>query len=360
MSTQLSTKFDLESLPIQNIWLLMAYAGKARVPFDRLQSSTTRPPEDLPNLLIELLSGEISKRLRGKLSVGYKEVKSELPRLRGRVNHIDTARRHSMMRGQIVCQYEELTHDTPLNQLARYALKRLHNITENQQMRKLCSQVDQRLESVGVSKIEIYPQNLRAITPQPRDVLMFELSKLALRLDIPTQNVGSQRLVDPKVSENWVRTLFEDAIGGFYRHHLMKQGWTVKTGRTFGWDIIDPSSRIDSLMPRMKTDIELINPDKTQKIVIDTKFKTITKSTQFGGETFDSGNIYQIYSYVLSQEKSDSIYSQPTVGMLLYPTTGVSLREEVTIQKHRFRFVTVDLMRSPAEISEELMELVRN
>jgi len=357
MSTQLSAKFDTENLPIQNIWLLMAYAGKANVDLLNLRSSTTRPPEDLPNLLIELLTEEVSKRFRGKLSVGYQEVTSELSRLRGRVIHIDTARRNSMMRGQIVCRYEELTYDTPLNRLARFALRQLRSITEDQRMSQLCTKAEQRLASVGVSNVEFHIHDLKVISPQPRDVLMFELAKLALQLNIPTQTDGNQRLLDPEVSDAWIRKLFEQAIGGFYRHHLVRRGWKVDTGRRFGWDISKGTPEVDYLMPKMITDIELVNPDKTQKIVIDTKFKAITKQSQHGRESFDSGNIYQIYSYVLSQEKADSKYSKPTTGMLLYPATGTSLREEVTIQGHQFRFVTVDLMRSPAEISHELLAL---
>ena len=50
----------------------------------------------------------------------------------------------------------------------------------------------------------------------------------------------------------------------------------------------------------METDIELFHNDTGRKIVIDTKFTSLLKPTQFR-DALRSGYLYQIYAYLRSQ-----------------------------------------------------------
>ncbi len=45
-------------------------------------------------------------------------------------------------------------------------------------------------------------------------------------------------------------------------------------------------------------------------------------------------------------------------GLMLHPSLGEHLDEEVVIQGHRIRFATVDLMASPRRIANELLTAI--
>jgi 5-methylcytosine-specific restriction enzyme subunit McrC len=107
-------------------------------------------------------------------------------------------------------------------------------------------------------------------------------------------------------------------------------------------------------MPTMITDIILENTQEERRIIIDTKFTDVLTKSQYGGERFKTGHIYQLYSYLRSQESSDDPLSLCSDGILLYPSVGVEIDETALIQDHRVRFVTIDLARPSAEVVENL------
>ena len=111
-------------------------------------------------------------------------------------------------------------------------------------------------------------------------------------------------------------------------------------------------------MPSMQLDILLENQINEKRIIIDTKYTSITTQRQYGGESFKSGYIYQLYAYLRSQEVDSDPLSLYSVGMLLHPSVGVNYDEFVTIQGHELRFCTVDLTLDSRAISEQLLQLI--
>ena len=78
----------------------------------------------------------------------------------------------------------------------------------------------------------------------------------------------------------------------------------------------------------MVTDIILENQQEDRRIIIDTKFTNILARSQFGdGQRFKTGHIYQLYSYLRSQERDDDPRSLNSEGMLLYPAIGFDVDE---------------------------------
>ena len=108
-------------------------------------------------------------------------------------------------------------------------------------------------------------------------------------------------------------------------------------------------------MPVMKRDIVLERGN--HRIVIDTKFTSIVATGQYGKEKFKSGNIYQLYAYLRSQEADDPL-SQTSAGVLLYPSLGVDYDESATIQGHRIRFATVNLAADSRTIRDQLLRII--
>ena len=188
-------------------------------------------------------------------------------------------------------------------------------------------------------------------------------AKLALNLSIPTEQSGLALLpiVNRRETKGW--KLYEDAVAGFFDVALSHRGWKVRHGGHIQWPATDPTPGLHAIMPEMITDIVLERrehsiPAAGQRIVIDTKFTSIVGRSQFGKHTLKSGNMYQLYAYLRSQEQPDDPISRHSTGVLLYPSLGVDYDESATVQGHRVSFATVDLAADSQTIRSQLLRIV--
>ena len=162
----------------------------------------------------------------------------------------------------------------------------------------------------------------------------------------------------PDTTDHLIRRLFERAVGNALRLELQPQGWSVTQGKRLSWPVTAPSPGIAAILPGMQTDIELNHVATGRRIVIDTKFTAIFTASTYRDQILKSGYLYQLYTYLRSQERRDDPASMSSEGMLLHPQTGGSVDEDMMIQGHRMRFKTVDLMGDAAEFEISLKRLV--
>ena len=189
---------------------------------------------------------------------------------------------------------------------------------------------------------------------------MVAAARLAFELALPTELSGTNVLPLPDREERWARLLFERAEGGFYDVTLSRQGWRVRTGKRFDWQIERRTSRkIDRILPTMKTDVILEHSASNRRIVIDTKFTSILTSGWYRDETLRSGYLFQIYTYLRSQAGRGDPIADRAEGLLLLPSVGGNVDETAVIQGHPIRFATVDLAASSATIRQQLLNIVK-
>jgi 5-methylcytosine-specific restriction enzyme subunit McrC len=175
------------------------------------------------------------------------------------------------------------------------------------------------------------------------DQPMLAAARLALDLALPTQEAGPHALLDPKRCVHWLRTLYEKAIGGFYRFHLDSSLWRVRTNTPLRWPIREATSGIEQVFPSMRSDIVIDRRDRQQRLVIDTKFTRILGRTWKRDQSLRSEHIYQLYAYLRSQEGRDDPWAHwayTAAGLLLHPSIEATVDESVEIQGHRLRFAT--------------------
>ena len=201
------------------------------------------------------------------------------------------------------------------------------------------------------------PQDDRFSRHEMEDKKVIATAELMHNLALINESVGNQWLPSPDKQEHWVRKLFEKAVYGFYSLHLTSD-WAVSASKKLNWQIEGMTGNISYLLPGMELDILLENNPAQRRLVIDTKFTSITRSARFGGETYKSHYIYQLFTYLRSQEQISDSLSINAEGMLLHPSMGVTHRESVLIQGHRMKFYTVDLSQPSSIIREELLNLV--
>ena len=346
-------------IPVQNLWLLMLYASECRY----LASDyvgTESVDEDVANLVADVLCSQVEQRLKRNLTYGYKQSTRELNRVRGRINTLETYSKQLLQKGKVSCTFEELSVDTSRNRYICAALNKVSRLVSKKSLKLRCHKLNQAMIQLGVSplfSINYQPKNDRFSRHETNDRKVLMTAELAFNLALINETNGNSLYPSPDKQEHWVRTLFEKAVAGFYDLKL-DSGWKVKPGKKIIWATEEKTALIDDLLPTMEIDIQLENATLGKRLVIDTKFTAITKKNHYGKERFKRDYIFQLYSYIRSQEQLDDNISMSSEGMLLHPSVGVKFNEKVKIQGHNMRFCTIDLTLSPNEINERLLELI--
>ena len=251
-------------------------------------------PDKLPDLVAEILTRATQRRIRRNLTLEFHRSQADLTRVRGRIDILRTERFGLLRKGKIACSFEQLTTDTPRNRLVKAALNKLRPSVDEPDLARRCRTLAAALDRAGVSDETSTGmlRSLRGVRAAGRanaeDRQMLAAAELALKLSLPTEGPGRAHLPAPDRDETWARRLFEAAVGGFYDTVLGPRGWSVKPGKRIHWQIEEQTktSRIDEIMPQMQTDITLKSPpagvhDQRHRIVIDTKFTSILKRSQY-------------------------------------------------------------------------------
>ncbi len=349
------------SIPVRNIWWLMLYAsdlGKAAAP---ALLAAEELPEEIPDLVAEILARAVEQRQRLQLSTAFRQREAVLSRVRGRIDHLATARRQLLAQGRIACRFEELTVDSPRNRYVRTALETVARLVHKPALAHRCRSLAHGLRRQGVVGEAPSRRQLSAERfglHDQADRAMLAAARLAMDLALPAEEAGPHAVLDPQRCVRWLRTLYEKAIGGFYRFHLHEAEWVVSTGKPLSWPLRDPTQGIAQVFPSMRTDIVIDRRDRPQRLVIDTKFTSVYGRGWHREQTLRAGYLYQLYAYLRSQESQGDACANTAAGLLLHPAIDAMVDESVEIQGHRLRFATVDLTASHAALKQRLLELL--
>lgn len=346
-------------IPLRNVWLLMLYASDLfRVRGTDLLD-VEEMPDDLPDVIAELLAHAVEERLRRNLHRAYEPRTAVLDRVRGTIDLLGTESRQLIRQGKVACRYEDLTIDTLRNRYVRGALESIARAVSTLPLAHRCRALARYLRSMGVG--ERVPSSREASADRfgrhdANDRFMIGVARLAFDLALPTETSGELLLGQADRDVHWLRKLFERAVYGFYKVALSHQDWTVSHGRVLNWPLEASTPGLAAILPRMETDIELLHKHTGRKIVIDTKFTSLLKPAQFR-DALRSGYLYQIYAYLRSQVDVPSL-TRIAEGVLLHPTTEHPIDEAALIQGHVLRFTTVDLAGPPSALRAGLLRIV--
>lgn len=351
------------NIPVRNLWLLMLYASHLFRDLDTAKVSIEDNPDDIPDLVAEMLCRQVERRIQRNLSYGYQNREAIVNRVRGRIDLLKTERHGLLDRGKVACRFEELTVNTARNRFVRAALEEIASIVNRVELAHRCRSLAGSLKRMGVTgkrpwrgEVSIDRFGRHDAADQP----MVAAAHLAFNLALPTETAGTRLLSSPDKEIHWVRKLYEKGVAGFYDVVLSQRGWRVDAGKSLNWRIEHQSPGISNILPSMRTDMILSHAATQQKIVIDTKFTAILKRGWHREQTLHSGYVYQIYTYLRSQEGSGDPLWEKATGLLLHPSVGESLNEAVVIQNHAIRFATVDLGAPAREIREQLLQVLED
>lgn len=349
-------------IPVRNIWLLLLYASDLFRLRGKDSVDQEENPDDLPDLVAEILVDAVEERQRRQLSLGYRVREAELNRIRGRIDILGTERRQLLRRGLVACRFDDLTIDTPRNRFVRAALEAISRLVRRRMLRHRCRKLAGDMKLMGVSGAPPTRHQMSSDRFGRHDMgdrYMVAAAKLAFDLALPTEVSGRNVLALPDREERWARRLFERAVGGFYRVVLPSEKWHVTTGRALTWQIEGSTPGINRILPNMQTDIVLDERRLGRRVVVDTKFTSILKNGWHRDETLSSPYLYQVYAYLRSQVGRGDRLADRAEGLLLHPAVGESVDEAAIIQGHRIRFATVDLASSTSMIREQLLRVIQ-
>ncbi|MEV0948612.1 5-methylcytosine-specific restriction endonuclease system specificity protein McrC [Rhodococcus sp. NPDC049939] len=342
-------------IPVRNLWLLMLYASSLYRDDESLRRSGVEDnPEDLCDIVAEILADAVETRLQRTLGQAYQPCRAHLTRVRGQIDVLETTTRQLLSRGRVACRFSELSVDNPRNRLIRTALGVAAGRVRSEPLAARCRRLADTLVQAGVSARPIGRGEASGVVlgrNEVADVAAVDAAKLMLAMDIPSEDDGSGHrwAVSRDVAE--MRRLYEAAVRGFYLATLTVP-WRVHQGeKKLRWPTEGETARMRQILPVMRADTVLETPDR--RIVVETKFTDALKPNQYGAVKLARGHIFQLYAYIQSQHEQDAL-AATAEGVLLYPTVGEHLDESVTIQGHSYRFLTVDLAGSAAGIRAAL------
>ncbi|OXI87491.1 5-methylcytosine-specific restriction endonuclease system specificity protein McrC [Burkholderia sp. AU31652] len=316
--------------------------------------------EEIPDLIAKLLVHAVEQRLRRNVSRGYRQRAQNLTRVRGRIDILKTEAQQLLSRGEVHCRFEELTTNTPRNCLVRAGLDVLARLVRDHGLSRQCRFLATTLGRSGVAAVR--PSRAELALDQigrndRDDRLMVELAKFAFDLALPTEEAGPTSLVSPERGDVWVRRLFERAVLGFARIELEPIGCRIRGGTRMNWQTSAASAGVAEILPSMITDIIIDDPRASRRLVIDTKFTSVLAASRFRDASLKSPYLYQMYTYLRSQEGVDLMWDQAS-GLFLHPAVDVCLHESFTIQGHAVAFATVDLALEAKVVRAELRDIL--
>lgn len=362
LNTTLKESGYIGRIPVRNLWLLMLYASDLFRQLDKAsQVSVEENPDDIPDLVAEILSAQVEQRIKRNLSFGYQTRETTLNRVRGRIDLLKTERHMLLDKGKVFCRFDELTVDTPRNRYVRSALEEISKLVKRQSLGHRCSSIANSLRRMGVVGEKPGHAEVSIDRFGRHDAIdrkMIAAAHLAFNLALPTESAGTKYLSLPEREITWIRKLYEKGIAGFYDVTLSGQGWRIEAGKSIRWAVDQKSSGIDKIFPSMRTDITLSHEISGKRVIIDTKFNSIVTKGWYRDETLRSGYIYQIYTYLRSQEGLGDPLADKATGILLHPSIGSMLNESVSVQGHEIQFATVDLSAETKLIRHQLLQVL--
>jgi 5-methylcytosine-specific restriction enzyme subunit McrC len=351
-------------IPIRNIWFFLLYASDLYRQLEKTQRvSLEESPDELPDLIAEMIIRAVKKKVKKNLTTNYEIINRVQSRVRGKINIADTYTHRLMDRGQVSCRYTHLTANTPRNCFFRSALEHLSSVVTRKDLSRSCRSLARQFIMLGITG----PTPSRAALSKERigrndasDALLLSLARLAFELRLPTQQGGRTNLHYPDITIRRFRTIFEKGIAGFYATILDSDNWKVTAGKKMSWQIDSISNGMKEILPSMKSDIQLDHKSTGRRIIIDTKSNSLLVNGWYRDKSIRNGYLYQIYTYLRSQEDANDPISLHAEGLLLHPAITTTFDEYVDIQGHRIRFLAVDFSRTIQEIRNQLLQVIQS
>jgi 5-methylcytosine-specific restriction enzyme subunit McrC len=300
------------------------------------------------------------ERIRIGLGRDYHEIENEVYGIRGRIDFDKSIKSMCFPQGRTYSRYQVYTQNVKKNQMIKSTLYRMMLQSELTAEKKFEIELKNKIHSIfhelnGVDLIDLKPTEILREQLKQKDMdysLMLALCYLLCLQYMPTEKKGKFSLIKIKRGELTLHDIFEKFVSAFYRYHLLD--WNVKPQSIVYW----PVAESHEFLPVMKPDIIFENKKTKQIIILDTKFtkKSIVEG-QWKNLTFNRDHLFQIYSYLRTQEDISEFHAKST-GLLLYPTITNPVSHSRDIQGHKIIWESINLAQPWQQIEKDLIAII--
>ncbi len=329
---------------IQNIYHMLAYAfqvlrdhGYADVAAEELDNTA--------DLLAEILVRGVRSQVKRGLGREYLPHTNALATLRGRIDVAETVKTRGVLRRQMVCDYDELSIDTPMNRILKATMLLLARSDIDKTRRKDLRGLLAYFADVADIDLMHVDWRLRFNRNNQAYRMLMNVCWLVAEGLLQTQNSGSVRLTD-FLDEQRMSRLYEKFILEYYRREhpeLRAEAPYIK------WALDDvphgacvTDGALD-MLPTMHSDVMLSQGNNV--LIIDAKYYAHATQRHFDKRLYHSGNLYQIFAYVKNKEAELAGTEHVVSGMLLYAGTDEDVQPNSTylMNGNRISVRTLDL-----------------
>ena len=270
-----------KQIPIANIYYLLCYAWSHIEEQDLVRLDELQGLDKVHDLLGKLLAEGTFRLIRRGLDRGYQEVHENLAGIRGKILVGETAKKALRARGQVACEFEELSHDVLHNRILRSTLGSLLHL------RDLHADVRAEVRNAftklgGISHVQLNRRLFQRVQlDRNRRYYRFLLSVCRLIHEHVLVDEQSGETTFTDFSDERMEKLYEDFIIEFYR--CEQDDYRVNPrGRSIAWDDEGTPDNQRSKIPAMEADVILEAP--ARRIIMDAKYYKDALGGRFGGK----------------------------------------------------------------------------
>lgn len=332
---------------IKNIYYMLSYAFQV-LNEQGYKQVATEEFDNVAELCAVILIKGVSLQIKRGLGKEYVVQSEPLSSLRGKIDISASVKQQSMLKKQLVCNYDEFSVNSYLNRIIRTTMDVLVRSEISKERKKQLRKLLIYFSEVKPLSRESINWKLQFNKNNQTYQMLISICYLILKGLLQTTSDGSTKLMD-FLDEQRMCRLYEKFILEYFK----KEHPEVKASASqIPWDTDDGYRE---MLPVMQSDIMLKQGDRT--LVIDAKYYAHTTQKQYDVNTLHSGNLYQIFTYV---KNLDTENTGNVSGMLLYAKT-----DELVLPNNNYKMggnaisvKTLNLDCDFAEIRKQLDDIV--
>lgn len=307
----------------------------------------------LVDLLAKVLLHGTQLLLKRGINKEYVDIQEDILGIKGKIIFGETVKSSLLHRQRVMCEFDDYSHDILINQIIYTTLNNLvHTNNLDQDIKHRLSSLMYKFPNITPVKLTDNHFKNIAMNRNTRFYgLLLNICKMIYEQLLPTEKKGKYTFRN--FDEKKMNLVFERFLHNFYK---IEQSTYGVSGRKIKWRMTSSDPSFETYIPEMKTDITL--DSLNSKIIIDAKYYQETMATNYKNQKIVTGNLYQLFSYLINQEDGTE-KTKRTTGILLYPKVDEDYDLSYSFEGHTIRIKTIDLCLPPSLIKENLLNIIR-
>lgn len=339
-------------IPVQNVYYMLSYAFRV-LNEQGYKSIETEEFHNVAELCTSILTKGVKQQLKRGLGQEYISETEALSSPRGKIDVTASIKNLSMIRGELVCTYDEFSVNSYMNRIIKSTLLLLLKAKISPSRKKEIKKLLVFFEDVETLDIHTINWSIRFNRNNQSYRMLVAVCELVIKGLLQTQSDGSTKMMD-FLDDQKMHHLYEKFILEYYNTEY--KNLKVKASASMmDWQVDDG---FRDLLPKMKTDITLTRGERT--LIIDAKYYERNLREQYGKVSIPTDNLYQIFTYVKTKENElVGVPHEKVFGMLLYAQTDEegAFNNEYQIMGNRVCVRTLDLSGDFQSIKSQLDDI---